>query len=312
MKMNRVLFGALALVILLSVLLSDCFGQGRDPETDRLIGMRLELMMRESRSIGELSCCDRGMRDQMVIELEIAALDRQIQQQVEILRTGLNEEDAARERRMFEELLTQRSFVRRELADVRADVRQCRTQECAKERIIEIGSFSVSNSCGQTVTVNGARLQNESTTNVRLEQQRVDLAMNKVIGAQSWGCHVRPEPQVIVIQQPVAAPTPVPVPATPCYRYPCYRYGYRSPAYAPVAAPPPVYPYTPAYPAPVIAPQAVPIPGYPLGAVDTRNPVITLPPGVPSPGCTCPGHRPGEPCHCGPNCRQCQGACSNS
>ncbi len=51
---------------------------------------------------------------------------------------------------------------------------------------------------------------------------------------------------------------------------------------------------------------------YPYGSryTDTRNRVVVLPPGTPNPGCSCPGHRPGEPCHCGPHCRQCQGACS--
>ncbi len=203
----------------------------------------------------------------------------------------------------------------------RQELKSCQTKCCEKDSQAIIGGFNLSNACGSSANYKESSFKNRSCAEVLHEQQSRDLAFNKVVGAMSWGCHVRPEPQMIVIQQAAPAARPwccgithngpecgspgvvgatfvAPAPYN-CYRpgYPCHRYGYPAPA--------------PYYQGPVVGPGAMiqaPPPGIPLGAVqDGRNPVVMLPPGVPNPGCSCPGHAPGEPCHCGPNCRTCQG-----
>ncbi len=134
-------------------------------------------------------------------------------------------------------------------------------------------SFDITSQCG-TRFHNQETVTNGTTQEVQDAGERSDMRFNAVIGSQSWGCHVRP---TVVVQTPVNT----------CYRYArpndCYRYSYDM--------------------------RPMP-PGYPTGYADTRNPVMVVPPGTPNPGCSCPGHRPGEPCHCGPHCRQCQGACN--
>lgn len=151
-------------------------------------------------------------------------------------------------------------------------------------------SFDITSQCG-TRFHNNETVVNGTKQEVCDAGERSDMRFNSVIGSQSWGCHVRPEPTIIVQPQ-------VPY----CYGhgghgsgyarpYSCFRYGGGYPAYA----------------APAVYPTA-----YSLSTsrTDTRNPVINVPPGTPNPGCSCPGHAPGEPCHCGPECRQCRGACS--
>ena len=140
-------------------------------------------------------------------------------------------------------------------------------------------SFDITSQCG-TRFHNQETVTNGTAQEVHDAGERSDMRFNAVIGSQSWGCHVRPT----VVVQP-----------NPCYthRRPCHTYGMPAPAlYNPYGG--------------------APFPMYALSAhsMDTRNPVVAVPPGTPNPGCSCPGHRPGEPCHCGPHCRQCQGACN--
>lgn len=132
--------------------------------------------------------------------------------------------------------------------------------------VIQVGSITVTNACGTTFDYKGGNLRNASPVDIAREQERSDMALNKIIGAQSWGCHVRPEPTVVV--QPQAAP---------------YCYGYR-----------PTLPYC-------YGTRTAP------SCYGTPRTMVYAPPGVATPGCSCAGHAPGEPCHCGPGCTRCGG-----
>jgi hypothetical protein len=158
----------------------------------------------------------------------------------------------------------------------------CRKTACCDTKTVTrsvSSSFDITSQCG-TRFHNPETVTNGTAQEVQDAGERSDMRFNAVIGSQSWGCHVRPT----VVVQP-----------NPCYthRRPCHTYGMPAPAlYNPYGG--------------------APFPVYALSAhsMDTRNPVVAVPPGTPNPGCSCPGHRPGEPCHCGPHCRQCQGACN--
>lgn len=163
---------------------------------------------------------------------------------------------------------------------------------------IQVGGFNLSNACGTSFTYTGGVLQNACPDDVTKEQQRADYAINKVIGAASFGCHIRQEVSV-----PVRSP------------YDCERYGY----------PPPRNYYR--YPMifqprqPVVVPAVAPVGLVPTFAptmnyqyrstsIDTRNRVRLVPPGTPSRGCECPDGNGPNGCECDHTCPYCQGLCN--